>query len=350
MRSAFGRRALYRVTATVVGVACAFAMNAVITSPAGASAAHRHGHHGNSGKTLHVAYLSFSVQNSYDAPMLAAAEKEARKDNVSLTVFNAKTTPTNQYNQMQTAISSGEFQGIITQPIESTNLVPLVPQAIQHHIAVANMDQELGPKLTTSKPQVKGLAVNVVFVPTQIGKKLGRLVVRACKPFNPCNVGYMWDIKDSSLDSAIHGAFMKVITTHSNIKIVATGQSYFTPSKGETAAADMLTANPDLNLIVGSDQGMEGSQIAIADAGKTGQVILVGYGASAAAVKGIESGAWFASVAQLPASEGKLAVKYLAKSIRTHKTYGGIDPVTKLLHHGIVTKHNAKKFHAQWTG
>lgn len=346
MRSGFGRRPVYRVTAAVTGAACALAMNAAFTSSAGAAPSHEHGKQ----KTLHVAYLSFSVQNSYDAPMLAAARKEAKTAHVDLTVFNAKTSPTTQYNEMQTAISSGEYQGIITQPIESTNLIPLVKEAIKHHIAVANMDQELGPNLSTSKPQVKGLAANVVFVPTQIGKKLGQLVVKACAKHDPCNVGYMWDIKDSSLDSAIHGAFMKVISSHSTIKIVATGQSYFTPSIGESAAADMLTANPNLTLIVGSDQGMEGSQIAIADAGKTGRVILVGYGASAAAVKGVESGEWYASVAQLPASEGKLAVEYLAKSIRTHKTFGGIDPVTKLLDNGIVTKANAKKFHAQWPG
>lgn len=323
-------------------------MNASFSAPAGAAGTARAA--GGKEKTLKVAYMSFAVQNSYDAPMLAAAKAEAKKVHVDLTVFNAKTDPGTQYDELQTVISSGEYQGVITQPIESTNLLPLVKEAIKDHIAVANMDQELGPDLSTYEPQVKGLAANVVFVPTQIGKKLGGLVVKACAKFNPCNVGYMWDIKDSSLDSAIHGAFMNVIGSHTNIKIVATGQSYFTPSVGETAAADMLTANPTIDLIVGSDQGMEGSQVAISDAGKTGDVILVGYGASAAAVKGIESGEWYADVAQLPASEGKLAVEYLAKSIRTHKTYGGIDPVTKLLDNGIVTKANADKFHAQWPG
>jgi ribose transport system substrate-binding protein len=317
-------------------------MSATLTSAASAANA--------GGKTLHIAYMSFSVQNSYDAPMLAAAQKQAKASHVVLTVFNAATTPTKQYDELQTAISSGQYQGIITQPIESTNLIPLVREAISKHIAVANMDQELGPKLTTAAPQVKGLAVNVVFVPTKIGQKLGVLVAEACAKHNPCNIGYMWDIKDSSLDSAIHGAFMKVIKKHSNIKIVATGQSYFTPSKGEVAAADMLTAHPTLNLIVGSDQGMEGSTVAIAAAGRTGKVILVGYGASEAAVKGIESGKWYASVAQLPASEGQLAVKYLALAIREHKTFGGIDPVTKVEDNGIITKANAARFHAQWPG
>ncbi len=342
MRSPVRRGSVYRVAAVTIGAVCAIGMSATLMSSAGAA---------NSGeKTLKVAYMSFSVQNSYDAPMLAAAQKQAKASHVVLTVFNAATTPTKQYDELQTVISTHEYQGIITQPIVSTNLVPLVKEAIADHIAVANMDQELGPKLTTAAPQVKGLAVNVVFVPTKIGQKLGVLVSEACAKFNPCNIGYMYDIKDSSLDTAIHGAFMKVIDLHKNIKIVATGQSYFTPSKGEAAAQDMLTGHPTLNLLVGSDQGMEGSTVAISEAGKTGKVILVGYGASAAAVKGIEAGKWFASVAQLPASEGQLAVKYLAESIRTHKTFGGIDPVTKVEDNGIITKANAASFHAQWPG
>ncbi|MGH8988747.1 MAG: sugar ABC transporter substrate-binding protein [Acidimicrobiales bacterium] len=345
VRSILGRGPFFRVAATVIGAVCAVGMTATLTSAAGAAGAAN-----ASEQTLHIAYMSFSVQNSYDAPMLAAAQKQAKASHAVLTVFNAATTPTKQYNELQTVISSHEYQGIITQPIESTNLISLVREAIADHIAVANMDQELGPKLTTAAPQVKGLAANVVFVPTKIGGKLGVLVSEACAKFNPCNIGYMWDIKDSSLDSAIHGAFMKQIQRHKNIKIVATGQSYFTPSKGEVAAEDMLTAHPTLNLIVGSDQGMEGSTIAIADAGRTGKVILVGYGASEAAVKGVESGKWYASVAQLPASEGQLAVKYLAESIRTHKKFGGIDPVTKVAHNGIMTKANAASFHAQWPG
>ena len=78
------------------------------------------------------------------------------------------------------------------------------------------MDQELGPNLSTSKPQVAGLSGNVVFVPTNIGTKLGNLVVKACaaKNLNPCNVGYLYDIKASALDVAIRNCFNKAIAGH----------------------------------------------------------------------------------------------------------------------------------------
>ena len=161
------------------------------------------------------------------------------------------------------------------------------------------MDQILGPDLSTDQPQVKGLSANVTFVPTEIGTKLGDLVVQACKTknLNPCKVGYLFDIKASALDVAINGAFSKAIAG-SPVKVAAQGQSFFSPTTGLSAVQTMMQAQPDLNLIVGSDQGIEGGAQAIASAHLTGKVILVGYGASAAALAGVKSGAWYADVAQ----------------------------------------------------
>jgi len=82
----------------------------------------------------------------------------------------------------------------------------------------------------------------------------------------------------------------------------------------------------------------------------TGKVILVGYGASAAALAGVASGAWYADVAQAPASEGRLAVQALVAALRAGKSGGGIDPVAQLPDGGVVTKANVSQFTAEWPG
>jgi ribose transport system substrate-binding protein len=189
-------------------------------------------------------------------------------------------------------------------------------------------------------------------VPTEIGTKLGNLVVQACKATNlsPCKVGYLYDIEASALDVAIHGAFAKAIAADPSVKVVAQGQSFFSPTTGLTAVQNMLQATPGLNLIVGSDQGIEGGAQALAAAHKTGKVILVGYGASAAALQGVASGAWYGDVAQAPASEGRLAVIAMVKALRDGKNSGGIDPVAGLPDNGVVTKANASQFTAEWPG
>ena len=301
---------------------------------------------------MNIAYLSFAVENSYDAPMLAAATTVADTEGATLKVFDANNSPQTQYSQLQDAINSGQYNGIIVQPIFGTGLISLVKQAIAKGIKVVNLDQILGPNLSTDQPQVKGLSANVTFIPTKIGTQLGQLVVQACqsKNLNPCNVGYLYDIKASALDVAISGAFDKAIKADPSVKVVAQGQSYFSPTTGLTAVQDMLQAQPKLNLIVGSDQGIEGGAEALASAHLTGKVILVGYGASAAALAGIASGAWYADVAQAPASEGRLAMQAMIAALKTGKVSGAINPVAGLPDNGVVTKANVGQFTAEWPG
>ena len=302
-------------------------------------------------KAATIAYLSFAVDNSYDAPMLAAAQAVASADGATLKVFDADNNPQTQYNQLQTVINSGQYNGIITQPIESTGLVALVQQAIAKGIKVVNMDQILGSSLSTSAPQVAGLSANVTFVPTTIGTQLGQQVVAACasKKLSPCKVGYLYDIKASSLDTAIYGAFTAAIKG-SPVQVVTYGQSYFTPTIGLTAVETMLQATPGLDLIVGSDQGIEGAMTALSTTDKSDHVLLVGYGASAAAVAGIQSGAVYSDVAQAPSAEGTDAVKALVAAIETGKVSGTIDPVAGFPDSGVVNKADVSQFTPEWQG
>lgn len=302
----------------------------------------------SSGKQLKIAYLSFAVANSYDAPMLAAAQAVAGDNNAKITVFDANNDPNKQFSQLQNVITSGGYDGIVVQPIESTNLITPVQDAIGKKVKVVNIDQIIGPRLDTVAKQVPGLTANVTFVPTDIGTKLGKLVVQACQQNNtgPCNVGYLYDIKASALDVAIRKAFNQAIAGTPSVKVVAEGQSFFTPAKGLSATQDMLQAKPDLSLIVGADQGIEGATQAL---GKK-KVILVGYGGSAAAVQGVQSGAWFGDVAQNPATEGRVGLQQLIQSIRTGKDFPAVNAVNQLPGSGVITKANASQFHPEWPG
>jgi ribose transport system substrate-binding protein len=298
-------------------------------------------------KPVKIAYLSFAVANSYDAPMLAAAQTVAHENNGTVQVFDANNDPKKQFAQLQNATSSGDFDAIIVQPIFGTGLITGVQDAISAGKKVVNMDQILGKDLSTDQPQVDGLSGNVVFVPTEIGTKLGKLVTQACqeKNLDPCKVGYLYDIKASALDVAIKKSFDQAVAG-SPVKVVAQGESFFTPALGLKATQNMMQAHPDLNLIVGSDQGIEG---AIQALGKK-KVILVGYGGSATGINGVAAGTWYGDVAQLPASEGRLAAQAAIKAVRTGAKTGGQNPVADLPDQGVVTKANASQFTGEWPG
>jgi ribose transport system substrate-binding protein len=345
--AAFAAAALGIAACSSGSSAPAASSSAAASSPAASAAAATSA----APKAATIAYLSFAVDNSYDAPMLAAAQAVASADGATLKVFDANNSPQTQYDQLQTVINSGQYNGIITQPIESTGLVSLVKEAIAKGIKVVNMDQILGSSLSTAAPQIAGLSANVTFVPTTIGTQLGQQVVAACasKNLSPCKVGYLYDIKASSLDTAIYGAFTAAIKG-SPVQVVTYGQSYFTPTIGLTAVETMLQATPGLDLIVGSDQGIEGAMTALSTTDKSDHVLLVGYGASAAAVAGIESGAVFSDVAQAPSAEGTDAVKALVAAIQTGKVSGAVDPVAGFPDSGVVNKADVSQFTPEWQG
>src|SRR5205823_10552092 len=51
---------------------------------------------------VRIAYLSYAVANSYDAPMLAAAKAVAKAQGGKVTVFDAANDPKKQLSELQT--------------------------------------------------------------------------------------------------------------------------------------------------------------------------------------------------------------------------------------------------------
>ena len=170
--------------ATPTAVPAGSAAGASAAAPASASTA--------PAKTLQIAYISFAVANSYDAPMLAAAQAVAAAGNAQLTVMDGNLDPAAQTKELQDAIASGKYDGIIVQPVYGGALVTGVQDAIAKGIKVGNIDQVLGTDFTTAAPQVQGLSANVIFVASNLGKKIADLAIKACGTANPCKIGYIF--------------------------------------------------------------------------------------------------------------------------------------------------------------
>jgi ribose transport system substrate-binding protein len=306
-------------------------------------------------KPLEIAYLSFAVANSYDAPMLAAAKAAAAANNANLTVFDANLDPAAQTKQLQDAIASGKYDAIITQPLYGAGLVADVEKAIAAGIKVGNIDQILGADQTTADAQVDGLSANVAFVPKTLGTKIGELVVKACaeKAANPCNVGYIWSVKAAALDQTLRKAFDDVIASHPEIKVVSDdGESFYTTPAGLTAAQNIIQAHPDVTIIMGADQAITGAVQAVDAANLKDKVALIGYGGGAVALQDIKNGIRYGTVMQMPATEGRLGTEQLIKAIRSGTPAPGVDPLDSLPEGGVVTKANVDQFLplAEWPG
>jgi len=300
---------------------------------------------------IQVALLAFAVANTYVTPMIEQAQEVADANNVELTIFDANNDPNAQLAQLQDAIASGQYDGIITQPIYGPGLMDGVAQAIEAGIKVVNVDQILGDDFSTNAVQVDGLSANVSQRPADMGQKLGEQTVEACasKNLDPCQVAYLYNIKASALDEAMRVAWDDAVAG-SPVEVIAEGESFFNPANALTVVQDILTAHPDIHGIVGADQSMQGSDQALTAANKLDDVLLIGFGGSEQALAAVADGRWFSSVMMVPASSGKLGMEAMIDAIRNGNDQGVVDPFDGLPNEWIITKDTASQFTAEWPG
>ena len=303
-------------------------------------------------ETLQVAFISFAVANTYDEPMLAEIERVAAENNIEITVFDGNLDPNLQVTLVQDVIASGQYDGLITQPVFGPALVDITRQAIDAGLTVVNVDQILGDDFTTGATQVEGLAANVVFVPSEIGTKFGEQAVEACasQDLDPCNVAFLHDVKASAIGVALYDAFNAVIEG-TPVQIVAEGETFYNPAAAQTAVADILTANADIDLIATSDQGLQGAVQAIEAAGRTlDEFLMIGYGGSAWGKERVSEGVVYSNVVQAPATEGRLAMEAMVDALRNGNNQGDIDPFADFPNNGVMTRETADQFTGEWVG
>ena len=298
-----------------------------------------------------VAYLSASSANTWLGASVKEMQKVADANDIKITEFDAQFDPAKQTSQLQDAIASGRYDGIILVAINGPGAIPDVEEAIAKGIEVVILNQVVGPDLTTSDPQVDGVAASVMAAPYRSGTRMGQLVLKACEGMDPCEVVYIYGIKGIPLDDALKAGLDDTIAGHDNIKIVAEGEGkYLGPDGGIKATQDILQINDHFDVMVGADQSMQGAAIVLADEGMAGQVKLIGFGGSRPALEGVANGTWFADVYGAPGTEGRLAMEAMVDALENGNHRGGIDPLESAPDGGLITQDNVDKFTAEWDG
>ena len=139
-------------------------------------------------------------------------------------------------------------------------------------------------------------------------------------------------------DSRLRG-FRDAVSEAPAITIVASQPANWERDQGFNVFQNMLQAHPDINAVfAASDLMALGAIEAIAAAGKTGKIRVVGFDALDDAKKAIAAGTMDASVAQFPAEMGTIAIESAVKAMRGEKL--PLDIVVKL---AMVTKDSLAK-------
>jgi ribose transport system substrate-binding protein len=301
---------------------------------------------GSKSKTINIAIFAASSANTYWAAEVEGAKDIAKKNpNVKLTVFDGQFNTNKQLGQMRDALVSNKYQAWFVGPNDGGPLTPTIKQAIKKGVKVGCSLVPCGPNIRVAKVQIPGQTIfaGLGFYPN--GQLLGKLVVQGCKGIDPCQVLWLPGLPTLPLEKARQDGLYSIIKPHKNIKVVAVAAGGYLAAPALKATQDVLSAHPDLNVIVSSgDQMIAGAVKAAQLAHKTG-IKMYGNGCTFEAKQLILQGKQTGCTVYLPRTEGRLVVQALVDAVNGKgKTGVSIDPTPRSPIGGLGTKANISKF------
>jgi ABC-type sugar transport system substrate-binding protein len=266
----------------------------------------------------------------YLAMKSAAEEWDTATDGATVTYGTGKsaTDDQGQIDLIQSMVTQG-VKGIAITP-SSPAVVPALDDAVSQGVKVVLVDNDLpdwdGKSSVVATDNYKGGTLAGEYLAQNLDKG-ATLAVLEGVPGVP------------ALDDRVKG--MEEGLGSSGIKIVGKAPTDCDQDKGVTAAADLLTANPDVDAIYGAcGPPVLGAIQSIDRAGrKPESLLLVGFDALPDEIKQIEAGKEDATVAQFPAKMGELGLDTLFKAVNGDDVPPTVDTGTE-----IVTKENASDF------
>lgn len=298
-------------------------------------------------KTINIAVFLASSANTYWAAALQGA-KDVQKTNpdVKLTVFDGQFNTNKQLGQLRDALVSKKYQAWFVGPNDGGPLTPTIKQAIKDGVFVGCSLVPCGPNIKSAKVQIPGQTIfaGLGFFPN--GQLLGKLVVQGCAGIDPCKVLWLPGLPTLPLEKARQDGLYSIIKPHKNIKVVAVAAGGYLAAPALKATQDILSAHPDLNVIVSSgDQMIAGAVKAAQVAGMAGKIKMYGNGCTFEAKALIQSGKQAGCTVYLPRTEGRLVVQALVDAVNGKgKTGVSIDPTPRSPIGGLGTKANIGKF------
>lgn len=298
---------------------------------------------------VQIAYLTASAANTWLAASREAMEAVAADNGIEIVEFDGAFDPAQQQQQFQDVIASGQYAGIVLSSLIGPGSIPDIEAAIDAGIEVVLLNQVVGTDFSTAEPQVEGLAAGVHEPPQVRGERIGQLTLMACAELDPCNVVYFYGIRGVPFDEAIRLGWDSAVEGSAvNVVAEAEGQ-YLGPDVGLAAMQDILVSTADIDVVIGADQSMQGAELALEDAGRLDEVLIIGFGGSAYAIAAIQDGRWWGGLYGAPATEGELAMYAMIDALAGNDA-GGIDPALSVPHNGLMTPDNAGDFTAQFEG
>ncbi len=290
--------------------------------------------------------------NTYEEARYRGAQEAAARLNADVVNFSGEYDPLQQINQIQDAIASGTFDALLIHPIDSNAVVPVVEDALKAGLIVVGADSPIGPDPDSLEPYPEGVVAFIGRTGKATGEWLGQAVIKACEGKDPCEVAYLIGMQNLTIDQVRYANLEETIKPYPNIKIVAFQEALYRKDKGYEVMQNVFQANPGIDAVATSgDQMVLGALQAAEEAGLE-DVKLIGNGASKEGCDALKAGEFFATIADIPYTQGQLLVETAVKALKGEPFETSIDlnkvspPLPKA--GPVISKEDLSQYECQW--
>jgi ribose transport system substrate-binding protein len=264
-----------------------------------------------------VAFVLKTLNNPFFIDMQKGAQEAATRLGVDLVVQAAEreVDVDKQMQIIENLIQTG-VQALCITPSGSKEVVPAIAKANAARIPVVIVDTRVDVAAATEAGiRLDGFVGSDNY---EGGKVAGEYLLQVTG--GKAKVGLLEGIPGHETgDSRLKG-FHDAVKNAPGVKVVASQTANWERDQGFTVFQNMLQAHPEIDaLFACSDMMALGAVEAIAAAGKTGKIRVIGFDAVDDARKAIAAGTILGSVAQFPSEMGRLAVEDAVKLIRGEK-------------------------------
>jgi ribose transport system substrate-binding protein len=264
-----------------------------------------------------VALVLKTLNNPFFIDMQKGAQEAATRLGVELVVQAAeREVDVDKQMQIIENLIQTRVQALCITPSGSKEVVTAIAKANAAGIPVVIVDTRVDEKAAAEAGiRLDGFVGSDNY---EGGKVAGEYLIQLTG--GKARVGLLEGIPGHETgDSRLKG-FHEAVKNAPGVKVVASQTANWERDQGFTVFQNMLQAHPEIDaLFACSDMMALGAVEAIAAAGKTGKVRVIGFDAVDDARKAIAAGTMLGSVAQFPSEMGRLAVEDALKLIRGEK-------------------------------
>jgi ribose transport system substrate-binding protein len=299
-------------------------------------------------RDLKIAYFSAGSSNSYLQAGIAEAKATAAELGAELDVFDGQFSPQTQFDQMQSAMTSGKYNAFAVEPNDG-NLVCnlLTQQASAKNIMVSVFNLPICGRATNIGEQT--------WEPGTVNYVGGQTIdvyedwVEQVKTDHPQGAKIaLISGPDLNANTIAFFEAAKAFDDDNRYEVVARQTTDYTTPKGFEAAQTILQANPDLDVIMSNFSGMSRGVVQ-ATSNKPG-VAVYDFGGDTWALDSVRNGTLTSTVMMLPTLESRKAIEAFADIVAGKETprFVNLAKSESLPGTPFVTKDNVDQFTAEY--